>query len=228
MALAHARRRGPRRQLDKSHPGQAHRSARKRILRRQRKYAEANEAQARQNLVQCQISITGLNHWKEAIKEKTVQIRKQSLRFFTAERVSLEEYLRVNSDLNRVSFERSAIGELIALGYELEMLEVEFDDPARAKWGRCRWIKDHPLYHQPIEGQKPLPPKAMALVASVWQTEHAGEQRFSMLSTQMVAQALFQQSTDILLHKTLIFRKVIFAPPAAKPVAEAEPRKKAA
>ncbi|HVU75891.1 MAG TPA: hypothetical protein VHD38_03620 [Candidatus Paceibacterota bacterium] len=223
MATAHARRKTGRALVSKSHPGQEKRSRRKRVLKIQRRFTRANYAQARQNTAPCVIYIEGVGSYSKVFEGKTATINPQYTKWFGRMQVPLLEYFQVISDLNKVSFERTILSALMTMGYELEILEVEFDRPGRAEWGRCFWYKDHPSYAEAPEG---VERKYANLLRPMFATTNAGFQRGSVLSTQMVAAALIGEGV-ILLHKTLIFRKVILTPPKQSSEAK-EPTKQAA
>lgn len=237
MGLKHGRRRSGRQtQLDKSHPGQAQGSARKKRLREARGYAALratltakNYAQAPQDKVRCVIVVNGFAHWTDVFKGKTTTLYDTLGKkyFGTTGPVPALDAIRLGADLNKVSFEREVIGELISHGCVLESLEVEFDSSDRKAWGKCTWYKDHPSYHEHHKGdEKKLSPWAQSLLRSVFKTQYAGDQPASILSSQMAAMALLKQDPRILLHKTLIFRKVVLSPP--QPKQDAAPMKKAA
>jgi hypothetical protein len=103
----------------------------------------------------------------------------------------------------------------MSLGYQLEELEVEFwDHPKMEAWGRCVWYKDHPSYHDTkLLRQWPgSDSRDMSVLASIFKTEYAGDQQFTLISTQMVAAALLDKPR-FLFHKLLIFRKVVLSLP---------------
>jgi hypothetical protein len=95
----------------------------------------------------------------------------------------------------------------------LEELEVEFAGSTEKKWGVSVWYKDHPNYHTPInpmfQGTALNDP---SLFHATFKTEYAGDQKFCLYSTQMMA------SVNTLVHKTLIYRKVVFSRPQPKAV----------
>lgn len=210
-----------------THAGQAHGSARKRSLRfkkraseLQKKYRAENSAQARQDQVACEIvindleKITGTNDWRSAFGQ-TVTVHDWAAKYFGGTTVNTLDYLRINADLNKVSFERTALGKLISLGYQLEELEVEFDDKKKAEWGTCVWCKDHPSYHDPklVEFWEGGTPETFSFLVAVFKTEHAGDQKFTLYSMQMVGASLAGQPAQVLLHKTLVFRRAVLSLP---------------
>jgi hypothetical protein len=211
----------------KTHPGQARASARKRTrqaVRRtialQRQMRAANDAQDRQNRTPCEIvirdleRITGSPHWSSAFRP-IVQVGPDSERYFGGRIVATPVYFRITADLNRTSGAREMLSVLISLGYQLEELEVEFwDDPEMETWGRCVWYKDHASYHE--KGRSRAFPEAssdaLSMLRAMFKTEHAGDQEFTLMSTQMIAAAL-QKRPRFLFHKLLIFRRVVLSLP---------------
>lgn len=237
MASAHARKRTGRTYDSKAHPGQLQGSARKRkhkqqrlaearLARMHRKLAETNKAQQRQNQVgTCQIVINGMPRWQDVYKDVIFDIRPGFVKYFGASRVPALEFFAIDSGLGHVSFEREVLGDLLSRGYELEELEVEFDSEEGGRWGICSWYKDHPSYHAPDKELRKLFPKATAkgfsFLSAMFKTEHAGDQKRSVLSSQMLGQELFGLGAQILLHKTLIFRRVVLAQPSLQGLAKA-------
>ncbi len=212
-----------------THEGQAQGSARKRNTRFQKrasklreKYRAENYAQARQDQVECEVvindieKITGTSDWKSSFSGN-VRVHDWAAKYFGGTKVKTLDYLRVDADLNKVSFEREALGKLITLGYKLEELEVEFDDEKKGKWGTCIWYKDHPSYHDPklVEEWKGGTPEAFSFLVAMFKTEHAGDQRFTLYSMQMVAAATIKQQVQVLLHKTLVFRRAVLSLPSS-------------
>ncbi len=221
MAQAHARK-NTGRTFSKAHPGQAARSARKRLLQRWRRLARRNRAQAAQDRVDCKINIIGLPSWTEVYKNGSILIRPAYIKHFGGAQVPALDFFRVESNLIHVSFERTVLGDLITRGYKLEALEVEFDSGEEAKWGKCVWQKTHPSYAKPEPSLLTLFPSATAhsfsFIAAVFQTEHAGEQEFGLCSTQMVGIPLYDLPVEFLFHKALIFRKAVLSPPSSEEI----------
>ncbi len=214
MSRAHARRK-PSREGSKTtaHPGQARSAPRKRAYRqqkmlrvRQELLTRTNYAQKWQDKVDCHIIIRGLDNWKTIFNFETVKVKPSVVKYFGTDEPSLLDYLRVNSDLNKVSFERSVIGELLAEGFELEALEVEFLNPAEKTWGVCKWYYCHHAYEEPLPDMfKGLDP---SLFKAMFKTQYAGDQQFCLYSTQF--------GGGVLLHKSIVFRKVILRKPTHK------------
>ncbi|MES2007099.1 MAG: hypothetical protein V4436_03250 [Patescibacteria group bacterium] len=210
-----------------THPGQAQGSARKRLKRFQKrasllqqKYRSENDAQRRQDEVKVEVvindleAITGSSDWRSAFSSR-VRVFDWAAKYFGDTEVNTLDYLRINADINKVSFEREALGKLLSLGYKLEELEVEFDDKKRSGWGICTWYKDHPSYHDEElrEIWKGGTPEVFSFLDAMFKTEHAGDQKFTLYSTQMVAAAIVKQPAQVLLHKTLVFRRVVLSLP---------------
>src|ERR1700741_393923 len=115
------------RKMTGPHAGQANSAPRKRRIQFQRRLRRRNIAQTRQDQVQFKLVIAGLQHWTEAFRP-TVSIVPDAVKIYGETNVSIAKYFRVNSDLNRVSLERTVLSALLTLGYKLEELEVEFKD----------------------------------------------------------------------------------------------------
>lgn len=217
----------------RTHPGQAHASARKRRHKEERRRLEKtqamqrllrarNRAQDRQDRVSCEIMIrdlaklTGSPHWISTFKP-TVEVVAGAEKYFGSRIVKTEDYLRVNSDLNGVSMERTVLGQILSLGYQLEELQVEISgDPKKEAWGRCVWYKDHPNYHTNKHADlfPNATPTDMSILFAMFKTEHAGDQQISLPSMQMVGAALIgQRGQGFLFHKALVFRRAIFSLP---------------
>lgn len=212
MARAHARRKTGR-SFDHAHPGQAASVPRKRLRQLQKRVARGNRAQTRQNKTPCTIIIHGLSNWRDVFLGRTVNIRPGYAKYFGGTTAAALDYYRVNADLNRVTFEREVLSVLLSRGYTLEALEVEFDHE-EAAWGPCVWYKEHPSYDEPVKWPfKPLAQRWANLINAMFKTRHAGDQRYGLFSTQMLADSLVGNKPRILLHKTLIYRKVVLAPP---------------
>jgi hypothetical protein len=212
-----------------THPGQAKGSARKRVRRfkkraseLQQKYLNENFAQHRQDEVKVEIVINGLEEftgssdWRSAFSS-TVHVHDWAAKYFGGTKVNTLDYLRINADLNKVSFEREALSDLLSLGYKLEELEVEFDDEKMAGWGVCTWYKDHPSYHDEElrERWKGGTPEFFSFLVAMFKTEHAGDQKFTLYSMQMASAAILGMPVQVLLHKTLVFRRVVLSLPVS-------------
>ena len=236
MSRAHARKKTGRILGSKATPGQAKRSPRKRFLQMRNTLAKENYNQEEQDRYDCHIMIRGLDNWTDAFSGKSITFKSQKptdaiwTKYCGGATVPYLSYMRVEADLNRVSFERVALGKLLSAGYTLEAFEVSFEDGEKAKWGRCVWLKEHESYKHPSESMQKMFPTAtekdFAIISAVFKTQYMGEQRFGLLSMQMLGAALTGQKASILLHKTLIFRKAILAPPV--PAGQAQPAAKKA
>lgn len=237
MSRAHARKKTSRSMGIKATPGQARRSPRKRFLQMRNALARENYNQEEQNRYDCHIVIRGLDHWADAFSGKMITFKGQKptdaiwIKYCGGTTVPYLNYMRVEADLNKVSFERTALGKLLSAGYTLEALEVCFEDGEKAKWGRCVWLKEHESYKHPSESLQKMFPMAtekdFAIISAVFKTQNMGEQRFGLLSMQMFGAALTGQKASILLHKTLIFRKVVLAPPVPADQAQSAAKKAA-
>lgn len=225
MARAHARRKTGRQHVSKAHAGQAHSAPRKRRRQRCNAIAFGNYAQTRQNKVECAIIVRGFDSWGDIFRDKTVNPRKGFEDFFLKWHGTLTppalEYYRLNSDMNRVSFERTIVSKLLSRGFELEALEIEFDEDNedRSGWGQCIWYKHHPSYAEPLGVMfRGLDP---SFLNAMFKTQHAGDQKFGLYSLQMFGAALMGERVEVLLHKTTVFRKVVLSPPKQKMAAAA-------
>ncbi len=207
-----------------AHSGQNQGSARKKqnrlrkwTINFQSKKRALNTAQDLQDAVECEIvirdieQITGSRDWKSAFSD-TVRIRPGLEKYFGGSVINTLDYLQFEANLDGTSFEREALSRLIALGYQLEEIEVEFGfDDKREKWGRCVWYKDHPSYHdtKKLEEMKPflhiIAPLGLNFLISWFKTENCGDQEFTLTSTQFAPHFVF--------HKTIIFRKVVLSLP---------------
>ncbi len=226
MAKAHARK-NTGRTFSKAHPGQAARSARKRLLQCWARLRRRNTAQTEQDRVDCRIVILGLSSWTDAYKGVSISVRSAFIKHFGSDKVAALDCFRVESDLNHVSFERTVLSNLISRGYQLEALEVEFDSGEQAKWGKCMWQKTHPSYAAPKASMRAMFPEAtehsFSFISAVFKTEHAGEQKFGLCSSQMLSIQLLGLRRQFLFHKALIFRKAVLSPPSSEdlPLAKA-------
>lgn len=176
-----------------------------------------NERQLRQDAVKCVIEVRGKQNWQEALQVPIVFDDKAWADFCGGNEVPYEVYARKVADLNLDSLERNVVTCLFRLGYELEELEVEFEGEKEKAWGYCVWYKKHPAYLDPPEWAlrtfTNLNERNASLACAMWKTEHQGDKAFSMLSLQMLGAAMLGQHSSILLHKTILYRKVVFAQP---------------
>jgi hypothetical protein len=221
MAKAHARKKSGHFQGSRATAGQQKSAPRKRRIQqakirgaRRSRLATANDAQARQNKVRCDIAIEGYDNWRDVFENRTVRPRAGSEShfdiWFGTHTVPILEYLRVNSDQNCVSFERSVVSWLLTRGFKLEALEVEFDNRERSTWGVCVWYKEHPLYAEAVH--RMFAGLDRSLLNAMFKTDNAGDQKAGVYSMQMIGNALIGQP-QILLHKTIVFRRVELSPP---------------
>ena len=156
--------------------------------------------QTRQDSVVCEIHIQGIEDWKEPLlKEVKVEYPwSHMLRKFEAPFI---EVVQKAAEFNGESFERAALETLLREGYRFEELECEFE--GHPEWGLGVWYKEHPAY---------IPVKSMfgqrdpSYYYAMFRTEKAGDQQFCLYSVQCGA----------ILHKTLIYRKVVLFRPEPK------------
>lgn len=154
------------------------------------------------------LTIPGHAEWMDYFKGKVTGIKPKYAHLYGGNEVPMVDYLKKNAELNAESFEREVVNHLLGQGYFLEELEVEFVNETEKNWGRGIWYKDHPAYVKPIDliynGTAINDPK---LYHAMFKTEHAGDQTFCLYSMQMM------MSSRVLLHKTIIYRKVVLSPP---------------
>lgn len=171
-------------------------------------------AQERQDKVKLEITVAGIPKWESLIDEKVGGLSDFWAELCGDTEVPLEQYLRAEARVNAVSFERCVLNTFLNRGYILEELEVEFSDPPRSKWGTCVWYKEHSLYLEPLgEMFGETDQKWAGFIRAMFKTEHAGDKEFTLFSMQMLSAALIGQPVNILLHKTLVFRKAVFSTP---------------
>lgn len=172
---------------------------------------QPNEAQRRQNAGDFDLTIKGQEDWRAFLGQSVLTVAPWLASQIPEEKNSaflpaLEENARINSD----SVERMIICSLLTMGYTLEELEVDMVGHSdRETWGRCVWYPEHPKYDEPLPDMfagMNLDPR---FFNAMFLTEHAGDQRVCLYSTQM------SRVGWTLLHKTLLYRKVVFSPPQA-------------
>lgn len=121
--------------------------------------------------------------------------------------LSAKKYLEKLVDVNsNHTYERGLIGLLLDAGCVLEQLEVE--TTTHPEWGKMVWKKRHQRYKGRIsDTSKSLYPKwPNRFIKAVFETEKAGEQEFSLCSTN--ASGHF--------HKSLVYHKAVFSSPKGK------------
>ncbi len=173
-------------------------------------------AQTRQNERKFELVVDGSQDWKPFF-DGTTKFNEAGDSFWIKRcggvEVPLLRYLEVEAEINNVSLERCLMNTLLRRGFELQELEVEFTGE-QAKWGVCTWYKEHPRYTEPLgKGFKPEAQKWVNFIRAMWKTEHAGDQQFGLFSTQMAGAALLGMPVNILLHKTLLYRRAVFTSP---------------
>lgn len=199
----------------KSAPRKRLRQQQKRILELQKLWRAKNTAQDLQDLLPVEIVIRGYERWQDAYASFPLLTARADNPYFVAGKpISFLEAVRVNADLNRVSFEREIVSDLLTRGYVLEELEFEIDHPARGRWGKCVWDRDNPVYDRKLKFFPEADRTVCSFLVARHRTEFAGEQEFGLYSTQMVGAVLITGKVQILLHKTILFHKVVLSPPA--------------
>ncbi len=161
----------------------------------------------RQTEGSCEITVLGVADWKECLAIPA-KLSPPWSDLCGGTEVPLMDYLKTEARVNNQSLERSVVTQFLAMGYQLEELEVEIHTPEGRRWGRCVWYKDHPAYQEPIskhfDGTSFDNP---SFFHAMWETEHAGDQHCCLYSLQMTL------SKSVLPFKMLIYRKVVFSPP---------------
>jgi hypothetical protein len=185
-----------------------------------------SDAQRRQNLVPLVVEIDRIGDWNWAtLLAEEVEVSGSWVEICGAAKVSHYHYCQCEARVNGVSVECVIFGELMDKGYVLEELEIEFEKGCpRHSWGVCTWRKDDPSYHQSSKEhalmlKDPSNPYHISLFFSVFDTEKAGRQRFSLASTQMFTASLIGDRPPFLFHKTIVFRRARFSPPKVEAVA---------
>lgn len=168
----------------------------------------------RQKHVKAEITVVGVADWRMCF-ERTISLDKIWSSICGGNIVSHLRYLEKEAEVNHHSLERSAVNAFINSGYILEELEVEFTNREEREWGRCIWYKDHPEYKPEIKSV--FFPDPTWIPRNFWhamfKTEHAGDQKFNLFSTQMLGAALMGLKSGILLHKSMVYHKVVFSKP---------------
>jgi len=198
------------------------------VAEMQQEIRAANTCQNEQDAVDCKVTIksieriTGNTLWLSAFSE-TVALLDDSVteKYFGSKVVKTIDYFRVNADLNKNSFEREALSDLISLGYRLEELEVQYSSGPQKQWGTCVWYSDHSSYHeQSLADEHPTATvEDFRVGMAMFKTENAGDQMESLLSAQMMAEALyaeeiFGRKPQFLFDKKLVFLKVVLSLPS--------------
>lgn len=173
-------------------------------------------AQTKQNEGPFVLVIDGTTDCQSLLAEKVTLDKEKDdfwIRQLGASEATRFDLLKIEAKVNCVSYERCLLSRLLDIGYELQELEVEFWSDERGAWGLCTWYKEHPSYADPIKGFEKAHPKWTPFIRSKFKTEKAGDQEFTLLSTQMAGMAMLGVWTGILLHKSLLFRKAVFTSP---------------
>ena len=157
-----------------------------------------------QKRICCDMRVLGYADWKDCLMQ-TIKLSQPWARICGGAEVPLLTYLHKEAEVNGTSFERCIVNTFLSRGYVLEELEVEFTNPEQVKWGRSIWQKDYPYPDKMDEDDDPR--CSPQLYYAKFRTEHSGEQTFCLYSTQMF------MSGGILIHKTVVFHKVVFSPP---------------
>ena len=171
--------------------------------------SETYGAQEAQDLVDLTVTVEGFDDWRDALGMEV------ELEDFWAKEVGKKKATQLEvcdtvARLNRISREIDYFSTLINLGYRLEEAVVSFRSEDREKWGKCTWIKDHKAYKDPKHFWRKMVPGAsdfsVSLVGAIFDTEHAGEQVFTLSSVAI--------SSGFLFHKTIVFHRLVFSKPS--------------
>lgn len=174
---------------------------------------EKRRAQIRQDYALCTITIDGDGDWKRFFAD-TVELKEPIwIEWCGGTEVSRLDYLRVESWANDVSLERAVLSSLIERDFKLQELEVQFDGNGNEKWGKCSWYKEHPNYSEPAKSLFVEPDKWRNIEHAMWKTEGYGDQRFSMLSVQMIGAMLLGKPVRPLLSKAMVFHRAVLTAP---------------
>jgi len=180
-----------------------------------------NANQLRQDAITCEIVIPGLeivtgsSEWTSAFAPTIIVPQNMAHLYGGVTTVNTLDYLRTQAALNGTSFERTALSELISQGYQLKELDVEIAIRHAANWGVCSWYKDHPTYHDPklFAGSLEGTPEQVSFLIAMFKTERAGDQRFTLVSGEVIREALSSKPRRFLFHGALFFRRVVLSLP---------------
>lgn len=171
----------------------------------------------RQREVPADIRVNGVDNWRSLFEDQ-IELHSETYQKVcggkTARRIV---YCIENAQVNDVSLERVIISDLLTRGYTVEELVCEqLNNP---EWGVCTWHKEHPSYptaHAPGSLANLLQ-LATNLCSPMFASEMAGEVQGVFYSMQMLGGAMIGQPRSVLVHKTVVFHKVVLSPPPANP-----------
>jgi hypothetical protein len=173
--------------------------------------------QEKQDAVVLEVSIEGFQDWQDALEQKT-KLGQTGVSILGKNEASLAEVSALDARFNGLSLESAKMNALMNTGYILEELMVSFTNESQAAWGRSVWYKVHPSYsdldHELRKyAKEDASDYAVSLIASMFATEHAGDQRFSLISTTVLGALLMGyrvESIGFVFHKSIIFHKAVF------------------
>lgn len=86
---------------------------------------------------------------------------------------------------NGTSLDNAIFSRLVNMGFPLLETTVQFTNSEQAGWGLCRWIKDHPKYKEESRHAllNEMTPYQRSLVVSFFDTDNAGEQKYTLRTT---------------------------------------------
>ncbi len=186
---------------------------------------------AKQAAAGLQVTIDGMDDWKLPLQRR-IMIDPRKAPIFDADvtEATLETVYAKNAEQNGTTNESRWLAGLINEGYELLELEVSFSNPDQATWGRCQWQKEHPSYCDPenwirkLAPETVIPDREISIICAMFATEHAGEQKHSLLSMSIIGSlfvAIPVSRIGFVFHKAIIFHRVRFAPPKREAAPEA-------
>ncbi|MCW9054521.1 MAG: hypothetical protein OQJ98_00865 [Candidatus Pacebacteria bacterium] len=163
-------------------------------------------AQEAQDLIDLSVKVEGFDNWHDALATE-IEIGGIWAKETGKTKASLLEVCDVMARINRISREIAYFSTLINEGYQLEDAVVSFRGDEEDAWGKCTWIKDHPSYKDPEHRLRDMFKSdcAISFASAFFDTEHAGEQRFTLQSVAVCNGFLF--------HKTILFHRVVFSKP---------------
>jgi hypothetical protein len=184
--------------------------------------------QEKQDAVVLEVSIEGFQDWQDALEQKT-KLGKTGVSILGKNEASWAEVSAIDSRMNGLTLESAKMNALMNAGYILEELVVSFTSESRAAWGKSVWYKVHPSYsnldHELRKYAKDgASDYAISLVASMFATEHAGDQLFTLISTTVFGALLMGYSAEsigFVFHKSIVFHKAVFVLPKKVEVAAA-------
>ena len=157
------------------------------------------------------ITINGMPNWEDAFSG-SCELNEMWTKLMGRSVATHLEVLHKVVEINGDSLARSAVSDLLTRKFVLEELEVEFVRDVESAWGKCVWYKEHPKYLEHVE-DKVFKNEDPSFMNAMFRTEHAGDQKFSLYSLQMFGACILEGKSPILLHKSIVYHKVVLSPP---------------